>query len=280
MRWNMTGLQVTLGVVLVCAVFGQKTMLAANNAPVRIAPTLSTSLAPKPVLTDEAKDRWWISETIAQSRKDQPVFFGVRLANTPQAALAEIYSQSYTAGETLAVRLWGCNDLPKEFNGRVRLALKLGDEQFQSREKTVQLAPETAKCIAKYSFDTEDLTSGQYALETSLFDDAGKLVQQQVTMLMIQVPPDEEARRQAKAAKKAKQAAELKAKAEAEKQAAEAEVMKEAELKAKQDAEKQAAADLKAQTKAADKAKKEAEKVAQARIAGDDLAPEAGPENS
>ncbi|MCG2661704.1 MAG: hypothetical protein L6437_15840 [Kiritimatiellae bacterium] len=320
----MTGFGVTLSMVLVSAAFGQEPGPAASlpdigqgNVPAQIvttnqvAPMPPASPASMPVLTDlsrpsalakadEAKDHWWISETIAQSRKDQPVFFGVRLANAPQAALAEIYSQSYTAGETLAVRLWGCNDLPMEFKGRVQVALKRGNEQFARREETVRLAPETVKRLAKYSFDTEDLAAGQYALETSLFNNAGELVQQQVTMLMVQVTRNQEARRQAKAAKKAKKEAELKAKAdlsrrsalakaEAEKQAAEADLSrrsalakaeaakkaelkakaeakaaKKTELKAKAEAEKKAAADLKAQAKAAEKAKKEAELKAKA----------------
>ncbi|MBU1733759.1 MAG: hypothetical protein KJ692_00785 [Verrucomicrobia bacterium] len=276
MRWSMTGLGMTLSLALISAAFGQA-------APAASVPGIGQGLAPAksvaankivpppaspalmPVLTDEAKDRWWISETIAQSRKDQPVFFGVRLANAPQAALAETYSQSYTAGETLAVRLWGCNDLPKEFKGRVQVALKRGDKQFQSREETVRLAPETVKRLAKYSFDTAELAAGQYALETSLFDNAGKLVQQQVTMLMVHVPQNQEDRRQAKAVEKAKKEAELKAQADLSrrnalaKEEARQKAVDEAkaELKAKQNAEKKAAAELKAQAKAAEKAKKE-----------------------
>ncbi|MFH1969444.1 MAG: hypothetical protein ABIJ53_03905 [Verrucomicrobiota bacterium] len=250
---------VTLSLALVSATFGQVTNPAASlpgigqgNAPAPAA------LAPMPALTDlsrrsalakgdEAKDGWWISETIAHSRKDQPVFFGVRLANAPQAALAETYSQFLTAGETLAVRLWGCNDLPKEFKGRVQVALKQGDKQFAREDKTVRLAPESVKRLAKYSFDTEDLAVGQYALVTSLFDNAGELVQQQVTTITVRVTQKQDLSRRSALAK-----------AEAKKQATAA-AAKKAELKVKADAEKQAAAEAKAQAKAAEKAKKEAE---------------------
>ena len=255
-RWNMTGLGVALSLVLVYAVFGQEAGPAAINAPAKIVPPTPAALAPPPVLTDlssrsalaqanEAKDGWWISETIDQSRKDQPVFFGVRLANAPQAALAETYSQFLTAGETLAVRLWGCNDLPREFKGRVQVALKQGDKQFAHEDKTVRLAPETVKRLAKYSFDTEDLAAGQYALETSLFNNAGELVQQQVTTVTIRVTPKQDLSRRSAQAK-----ADL--------------AVKKAELKAKQEAEKQAAADRKAQVQAAEKAKKDLDQKAKA----------------
>ncbi|MDP2989235.1 MAG: hypothetical protein Q8O57_01550, partial [Kiritimatiellota bacterium] len=294
MRWGMTGLGTTLSLVLVSAAFGQETGVAIPTSQrVGIAPPAPASM---PVLTDPSTDRWRISETIAQSRKDQPVFFGVRLANAPQAALAEIYSQSYTAGETLAVRLWGCNDLPKEFKGRVQVALKQGNKQFTSEEKTVRLAPETVKRLAKYSFDTDDLAAGQYALETSLFDNAGALVQQQVITVTIRVTHKQdlsrrnvlakaeaeeqavakkaelkakadlsrrsalakgEAKAQAQAAEKTKKEADQKAKVDLEQKAEADAKAKKAELKAKAEAEEQAAADLKAQAQAAEKAKKD-----------------------
>jgi len=190
MRWNMTGFGMILILTLVSGAFGQENGAAipsASPASLPVVADLSNRPAHALAQADESKGRWWISETIAQSRKDQPVFFGVRLANTPQVALVETYRQAYIAGEKLAVRLWGCNDLPMQFKGRVQVPLKQGDKQFASEEESVRLAPETVKCLAKYSFDTENLAAGQYTLETLLFDNTGELFQRRMTTVTIKV---------------------------------------------------------------------------------------------
>ncbi|MFH1478117.1 MAG: hypothetical protein ABIH24_11605, partial [Verrucomicrobiota bacterium] len=284
---------VALSLALFSAAFAQETDMTvkpASAAPVPVSTNLSEHGVPAPdvvpavkagtalVKADKVRNGWWISDMIARSRSDQPIFFGMRLANAPQAALAETYSQFLTAGETLAVRLWGCNDLPKEFKGRVQVALKQGDKQFAREDKNVRLAPETVKRLAKCSFNTDDLDAGRYALETSLFNDAGELVQQQVTTITISVTHKQELARRnaaAAAAEQARKEAELKARAEAKKAALAAEAARKADLKAKAEAEKKAAAELarrsalekqeaKARAEAEEQARKEAELKARA----------------
>ncbi len=284
---SVHGFGIALGLVLGSIAFGQDARLETGALP-------ATNQAPKaaissptfqPLLIGETKDRWWISEMVAQSRKDQPVFFGVRLANAPQAAVSETYGQLYVAGEKLAVRVWGCNDLPKEFVGKVQVALQQGGKEYASESKNVCLDAETVNRVAKYNFETDELPAGQYSLETSLYDNAGKLIQKQAISIMIQVTKEQEERRQAKAAAKARKEAQIKAaaeaaaeerakqaqllaKANAEKQAretaeAEAKAKKESELKIKAEAEKQAKAAEEAK-KAALTAKAEADKKAAA----------------
>ncbi|MBU4429884.1 MAG: hypothetical protein KKE37_11090, partial [Verrucomicrobia bacterium] len=226
---------------------------------VTTSPAVATSAAVVaanvPIMPDEPKERWWISDMVSHGQKDMPSFFGVRLANAPQAALVEINRSSYEAGKSLAVRLWGCNDMPQEFKGRILTALKHGDTNLKAWVENVCLAPATTERIARYSFDTSELTAGQYTLETSLFDESAKLVQQQVTLLTVSVSKEMEAKRKARMEEKA--AREEKLKADALKELAENKAA--AEAKAKEEAGKKATQEAKIKAKVEEKAKREAE---------------------
>ncbi len=213
-------------------------------------------------MKQKAEKSWWITEEVGRASKIVPSFFGVRFVNSPRAVLAETESKWYQAGDVIAIRLWGFNDLPHEFQGQVRTSFKQNNEPLREWGGKVYMAPSAADCIAKYNFDTSTLEPGFYELDTSLMDESGKTMQQQVIPIIVETNQELEAKRaaQAQAETNKKAVAELKARQAAEKRtAAAAKAKLQVEAKVRRDAQTRARKEVERVAAVKAQARKEAE---------------------